>query len=179
MAKVAFSKFDAKVNNKVTNVSYTNSKGETIEYEVKEYLTFEEKMEMINRIVNYSIDDNGFANPLKERLYTTLEMVYAYTNLNFTAKQKEDEFKLYDLLMATGIYQNVLDNIGSNEFVEVTSAVKEFIKNVYTFKNSAIGILSFIAGDYSALDYQASDIQEKLADPDNLSLLKDVVSKLN
>lgn len=179
MAKVAFSKFDAKVNNKVKNVSYTNSKGETIEYEVREYLPFEEKMEVINRIVNYCIDENGFANPLKEKLYTVLEMVYAYTNLSFTEKQKENEFKLYDLFMSTGIYQSVIDNIGVSEFVEIKASISEFIRNVYAFKNSAVGILSFIAGDYSALDYQASDIQVKLADPDNLSLLKDVVSKLS
>ena len=32
--------------------------------------------------------------------------------------------------------------------------------------------------DYSNLDFEASDIQKKIADPENLSLLKDILTKL-
>ena len=33
--------------------------------------------------------------------------------------------------------------------------------------------------DYKNLDLEASDIQKKIADPDNLTLLKDVITKLD
>ena len=67
-------------------ISYVNSKNETIEFEVKKYLPIEEKMEMISNIINQSVDDNGFYNPMRIKIFTTLEVIYAYTNLNFTAK---------------------------------------------------------------------------------------------
>jgi hypothetical protein len=41
-----------------------------------------------------------------------------------------------------------------------------------------MGILSHIASDYSAIEMDASKIQQMLADPESLTLLKEVVSKL-
>ena len=44
--------------------------------------------------------------------------------------------------------------------------------------NSVYGIMENIANDYSEVGAQAEDIQKKIADPNNLTLLKDVMSKL-
>jgi hypothetical protein len=41
-----------------------------------------------------------------------------------------------------------------------------------------LGILDTVKSDYSNLNLEATEIQEKLADPNNLSLLRDVVNKL-
>lgn len=41
-----------------------------------------------------------------------------------------------------------------------------------------MGILDTISQDYSNLNLEASAIQEKLADPENMTLLKSVLSKL-
>ena len=40
------------------------------------------------------------------------------------------------------------------------------------------GILDTVTADYSNLDLNASEIQSKLADPENMKLLKDVLTKL-
>ena len=47
MAKVPFSKLQAKVNNKVVTLSYNNLAGEEIYYEVKSYLSFAEKLDLV------------------------------------------------------------------------------------------------------------------------------------
>jgi hypothetical protein len=65
MAKVAFSKLEAKVNTKLNVISFVNSKGEEVSYEVKYYLPIEEKLTMISNIINQSIDDNGYYNPMR------------------------------------------------------------------------------------------------------------------
>jgi hypothetical protein len=62
---------------------------------------------MITKIINQSLDDNGYYNPIRVKIFTVLEVVFAYTNLSFTAKQKENIFKLYDQLVSTGIFQEV------------------------------------------------------------------------
>lgn len=178
MAKVPFSKLQATVDGCDCKVFYYNKNGEKVYYEVKHYLPFEEKLDLISTIVSLSIDDKGYCNPMKVKLYTTLEVVYAYTNLNFTQKMKEEPFKLYDILVSTGIFQDILNNIAEQEWIDIQTSIKEVINNYYSYKNSVMGILDAVSADYSNLSLDASDIQEKLADPDNMQLLKDVLAKL-
>jgi hypothetical protein len=52
MAKVPFSKLDAKICCSTCSTFYCNDKGEEISYEVKYYLPIEEKLEMISKIIN-------------------------------------------------------------------------------------------------------------------------------
>ena len=178
MAKVAFSKLDLKVNNKEISVPYVTSKGEEISFEVKHYLPIKEKMDLVSRIINQSTDDNGFYNPMRVKLYTTLEVVYAYTNLTFTPKQKEDPFKLYDLLVSTGLYDNITSHICNEDLEELEDSIWDTIKSIYSYRNSVLGILENISADYSNLNLDATEIQSKLADPNNMALLKDVLAKL-
>lgn len=178
MAKVPFSKLQANLNSNEHKNFYCNKAGEEVYYEVKEYLPFAEKLELVSRIVNQSIDDNGFYNPMRVKLYMTLEVIFAYSNLSFTEKMKEDPFKLYDILVSTNIADDIIDVIRDTDWVEIQDDVYTTIQNLYDFKNSAMGILSFIASDYSSVEMDASKIQEMLANPENLELLKQVVTKL-
>lgn len=178
MAKVPFSKLQASINNKIVNANYTNKSGDTISYEVKTYLPFKEKLELVSNIINNSVDTNGFYNPMKIKMYMALEIVYSYTNLSFTDKVKEDPCKLYDILISTNIYEDIINCIAKSDIVEIETCVWETIKNIYSYKNSALGILEIITQDYDALDFDASAIQEKIADPENIALLKDVLNKL-
>lgn len=178
MAKVPFSKLDVKLDSRDLVVSRENSKGEVIQFEVKSYLPVKEKMDLVSRIINQSTDDNGFYNPMRVKLYTTLETVYAYTNLTFTPKQKEDPFKLYDLLVSSGLYDTITGHICNEDLEELEGSIWETIKSIYSYRNSVMGILENISADYSNLNLDATEIQSKLADPNNMALLKDVLTKL-
>lgn len=178
MAKVPFSKLQAKVNNEVTKLSYCNSAGEEIHYEVKHYLPFIEKLELVSRIINNSIDDNGFYNPMRVKYNMVLEIIYAYTNLSFTEKMKEDSFKLYDILVSSGIYEDIIHVILEKDWTEIEEGVWSTIDNIYQYRNSAMGILDAVSTDYSNLNLDATAIKEELSNQDNLRLLRDVVSKL-
>ena len=178
MAKVPFSKLQASVNGSDCKTYYNNRDGEEVYYEVKQYLPLKDKVDMIERIINQSIDDNGFYNPMKVKLYMTLEVTYAYTNLSFTDKMKEDGYKLYDILVSTGIFQDILNSIKETEWAEIQENVWTTIKNIYDYRNSVFGILDTVSKDYSDLNLDATEIQKKIADPDNMSLLKDIFAKL-
>lgn len=178
MAKVPFSKLQAKVDNEVTKISYCNLAGEEIYYEVKHYLPFAEKIDLVSRIINYSVDDNGFYNPMRVKLYMTLEVIYAYTNLSFTEKMKEDPFKLYDILISTNIFDTVLKAISENDWEEIQDSVWDTIENIYNYKNSVMGILESVKADYSAVNVDMSELQENLGNTENLQLLRDIIGKL-
>ena len=178
MAKVPFSKLEVKINGNDCQNFYHNSKGEEVYYDVKQYLPLKEKLELVSRIINQSVDDNGFYNPMRVKMYMYLEVVYAYTNLSFTAKQKEDPFKLYDLLVSTGIFTDIVNCIREKDWSEIKECTWQTIENIYKYKNSVMGILDNISTDYSNLNLDASEIQKKLADPENMELLRDVLTKL-
>ena len=178
MAKVPFSKLQVSVNTKDTVLSYCNKSGEEIKYEVKSYLPFGEKLDLVSRIINHSIDNNSYYNPMRVKLFMSLEVVYAYTNLSFTEKMKDDPFKLYDILVSTGIFTDIINAIDDNDWEEIQESVWSTIDNIYKYRNSVIGILDTLKDDYSSLDFDATAIQAKLADPENMQLLKDVLAKL-
>ena len=173
MAKVSLTKLGLKVNQDIKNIEFN----EQI-IEVKQYLPINEKLELISSVINSAADENNFSNPVKENVFLTLEILYHYTNINFTDKQKEDPVKLYDLVVSSGLVNKVTDLIPEEELDEVINGVAQSVKAIYAYKNSALGILESISQDYSALNLDATEIQKKLADPDNMALLKQVLTKL-
>ena len=173
MAKVSLTKLGLKVNQDVKNIEFNEQN-----IEVKQYLPINEKLELISSVINSAADENNFSNPVKENVFLTLEILYHYTNINFTDKQKEDPVKLYDLVVSSGLVNKVTDLIPEEELDEVINGVAQSVKAIYTYRNSALGILESISQDYSTLNLDATEIQQKLADPDNMALLKQVLTKL-
>lgn len=173
MPKVPFSKLNLKKIDKVQVVTING-----LEVEVKQYLPVAEKLELIANVLNNSADDNNFANPVKTYVLSHLEIIYAYTNLSFTDKQKEDPAKLYDILETNGIIDSIILAMPPSEYDNLIEDITSTIDAYYKYKNSALGILEAATTDYKNLDLEASDIQKKIADPDNLTLLKDVITKL-
>ena len=173
MAKVSLTKLGLKVKQDVKNIEFN----EQI-IEVKQYLPINEKLELISSVINSAADENNFSNPVKENVFLTLEILYHYTNINFTDKQKEDPVKLYDLVVSSGLVNKVTDLIPEEELDEVINGVAQSVKAIYTYRNSALGILESISQDYSGLNLEATEIQQKLSDPNNMALLKQVLTKL-
>lgn len=173
MARIPFSKLKLTKKEDVKNIAIND-----VEIEVKQYLPTSEKIEIITNTLQNSADDNNFANPVKVEVFLNLEMIYAYTNLSFTDKQKEDASKLYDLLEVNGVIAAVVEAIPETEYNLLLTWTQETIDAFYTYRNSVMGILEQVSADYSNLDLDATKIQTKLADPQNLELLKGVMTKL-
>ena len=173
MAKVSFTKLGLKKNEEI-EILHINEQ----DIEVKQYLPINEKLELISSVINSAADENNFSNPVKENVFLTLEILYHYTNINFTDKQKEDPVKLYDLVVSSGLVNKVTDLIPEEELDEVINGLAQSVKSIYSYRNSVLGILESISKDYSNLDLDAAEIQQKLADPENMAFLKQVLTKL-
>ena len=173
MAKIGFTKLGLKPNNEIQNIEFNE---QTIE--IKQYLPVEEKLELITNVLELSHDSNNFSNPVKVSVYTTLEIIEKYTNVNFTEKQKENPTKLYDLLNSNGLLEKIIDAVPQIEYDELIHGIYNTIDAVYSYQNSVLGILDTISQDYSNLNLDATEIQKKLADPENMALLKNIMTKL-
>ena len=156
MAKVSFTKLGLKKNEDVEIVEWNEQK-----IEVKQYLPIEDKLKLITAIIQNSIDDNGYYNPAKIYVYTIVEMINFYTNINFTEKQKTDIAKTYDLIVSSGFSAKV--------FVAI---------NPYEYKNSIYGIMEALGQDFKDLNLEATEIEEKIGNKENLKLLKEVMDKM-
>lgn len=173
MAKVSLTKLGLKVNQDIKTIEFN----EQI-IEVKQYLPVNEKLVLIGNVINFAHDENNFSNPVKISIYTTLEIMYNYTNINFTDKQKEDPAKLYDMLISSGLVSEIINAIPEAEYHEILCGVSDTIEAVYTYRNSVMGILDTISQDYSSLEFDATNIQKSLSDPNNMELLKQILTKL-
>lgn len=173
MAKIAFTKFGLKKND---NIKIVNING--LDVEIKQYLPVDEKLILISKVLSKAADENNFSNPVKLDVFTKLEILFAYTNISFTEKQKEDSIRLFDLLEGNNIFNIIINSIPEIEYNCIVNGVKKCGEAVYAYRNSILGILDTISADYSDLSLNATDIQSKIADPENLSLLKNIMEKL-
>jgi len=173
MAKISFTKLSIAKNANVITI-YHNEQP----IEIKEYLPVEEKLNLISDIINNSVDTNNFYNPARVYIYKIIGIIQAYTNINFTDKQKEDVYKLFDFLVGSGLAKKIILAIPDEEMNFIQEATEETIKSIYNYKNSALGIMETISQDYSNLNLNATEIQQKLADPANMEFLKTVLAKM-
>lgn len=177
MAKVTFNKLSLKKKQEITKLKINN---ETIE--VKQYLPINEKLELVQKIVNFLLSDENadkFINDGKLKVYFTIYTLETYTNISFTDKQKEEIFKTYDLLIENfEIFNSIWSSIPDAERYEVLDYANNALNGIIKYKNSAMGILEQLQENYDALDLDVTKIRNKLADPNNLSLIKDILNKL-
>ena len=175
MAKLSFSKLGLSKNTSVNNIEFN---GQNIE--IKQYLPINDKAILASNVLNYAIGDGvtRFVNPLQVEVYTLLQVIEKYTNINFTDKQKEDPAKLYDLIVSSGLWNIIFEHIDKNDYNTVINYINKSIESFYNYYNSIYCILENINKQYETMDLDATKIQEKLNDPQNMSLLREVLEKL-
>ena len=172
MAKVSFLKLALPKTSTTGNLDIN---GQTVE--VKKYLPVDEKLELIAEVINQSHDENNFPNPLKVEVFFTIAIVKYYTNITFTEKQLETPTKIYDMFILGG-FNLIKEMIPADEYNHLKIALDKTLDAIYAYRNSVLGILDSVSTDYSNLNLDAAGIQKTIADPNNLALLKDVLTKL-
>lgn len=174
MAKVSFSKLKIKT---VEDVKTFDWEGNTIE--VRQYLPIQEKLALIGRVIEAAHEqDYNYCNPVKKDVFLRLEMVFAYTNVSFTDKQKEDLPKLYDLLYSSGFFAEVWEKMDDDEFWLLNQEVNDTIDSLYKYQNSVLGLLDTVSTDYDNLNLDLDKLKEKISDPEQLKLVKGILDKL-
>lgn len=141
---------------------------------LKQYLPMNDKVSLIEEVVEKAGEVN-FANPLKLDVFFNLALIENYTNIGIDA---DKPLETYDLLEQNGIFTLVIQNLPTSEYNGLITFLDQTIKGFYDYKNSALGIMETISTDYSNLKLDSEEIRQNLGDKNNLSLLKDVVTKL-
>ena len=141
MSKVSYTNLKLKINNSVETFDFN---GQNIE--VKQYLAAEDKYDLIMITLQKSEED-GIYNPFKLDLYFHLHLVFMYTNLSFTERQKDNELKLYDTLKSNGFIDLMLEYIPTTEYNDLITFMEEIKHDILEYTNTAGAVLQKVIND--------------------------------
>lgn len=174
MAKLAFSKLTLQKNSQVKEWSFNEQS-----IEVKQYLSIKERMDIAQLVIQQVIDfNNEFLNEFVFHMYMDLAIVFNYTNLSFTDKQKEDLYKLYDLFVGSGFIKELKKQVDCNQTDDLEVYTYKTLNGYYKYHNSVYGIMDAMNQNYSNLNLDVNELQDKISNPESLSLVKDILTKM-
>lgn len=124
--------------------------------EVLDYLPIEDKYDLVMITLQKSFED-GYYNPLKIDMYFHLHLIYMYTNITFTDKQREDENKLYDTLKSNGFIDVFLTDLSDSQYDELFIWINETKEELLKQSRSFNGILKTLIDE---LPKQAEKAQQ-------------------
>ena len=122
--------------------------GNGISIEVLNYLPINEKFNLIEKTLEKSYENNIY-NPVKLDMYFALNLVYLYSNISFTDKQREDENKLYDVLQSNGVLDKIIDAIDDEEYNYLYTLLVETEEKRNEYGKSLIGIIDAMSSTIS------------------------------
>lgn len=173
MAKLAFTKI-SKVKSLPTQ-SYSFG-GETIE--VEQYLPLNDKITLIENVIELAGDEVGFFNIVKLEAYYRIYMIKNYTNITFTEKQMEDITKLYDLIELNGVWKAVESMIPEKERTYIWNNILELAQRITDYNNSVLGILKTIQTSSVATEDNIMNLLNQLQENENFKLVKELAPSL-
>lgn len=152
MAKVSYANLKLKINTEVSSFEFRGN-----EIEVLNYLPVEDKYDLV-MITLQKAEEDGIYNPILLDIYFHLHMIYMYTNLSFTEKQKENELKIYDTLKSNGFLDSFLMTIPEDEYTELFEYIEKIMEDTLIYRNTAGAVLQSVIQDLPKNAQIAADI---------------------
>ena len=172
MAKVSYANLKLKPLNTVSSFEFGGQ-----QVEVLNYLPIEDKYDLV-MITLQKAEENGIYNPILLDLYFHLHLVYMYTNLSFTDKQKENELKIYDTLVSNGFFDKFFEAMDENEYKELMDYIEELKETILYYRNTAGAVLQSIIQDLPENAQAAADIVKSF-DPKQYQAVIDFTTAAN
>lgn len=170
MNRITYNKLNLKVNDNTNKIKI----GEN-EIEVFQYLPIRDKSDLIYAALRKSQNEYGVDHMLVD-VYFHLYIVYMYTNIVFTQKQKEDEMKLYDALSSNGILEKIIEAMNEQEYNFLYDALENIIVQIDEYKKSAAAVINKMVNDMPRNAEKAAEIVENF-NPDKYKGLMNTAIK--
>jgi hypothetical protein len=170
-----------KVNELINNIKGNPNASMSKLIGVKQYLPFEDKIELVKRIVDKSSTvENGLIkiNGIDQYYNFTVETIEAYTNIEF-----ENGYEDYDALCAYGVLGSIiatfegeynmilsLVEMEKKHVLERNSVENQLVKLLNTVEHKVSQVADVIAEKASAFDFSGLNISEE-----DLKNLSDVI----
>lgn len=140
--KVSFANLKLKVNTEVNEFDYLDNK-----FEVLKYLPISDKFDLVNIVLQNSKRKDGYYDPIQLEKYFNLYIVYMYSNINFTDKQKEDESKIYDSLKSNGFIDAFIDQFDESEYNELYIWLEDTKNAILDYRYTVVSLIQGLITD--------------------------------
>ena len=170
--KVSYANMKLKVNTEVKTFEFGGQK-----VEVLQYLPAQDKYDLLMITLQKALE-NGMYNEFKLNLYFELNLVYLYTNISFTEKQREDEFKLYDNLKSNGFFELFFQAINEDEYNELFAQLNAIKDANLANRMSVAAVINQLIDDLPANAETAAKIVENF-DPKQFKEVIDFATYAN
>lgn len=134
--KVSYTNMKLKVNTEVNTFEFAGQK-----IDVLKYLPAKDKYDLLMITLQEATEQGDAYNDFLISMHFELNLVYMYTNISFTEKQREDEFKLYDTLKSNGFFNLFYQALNEDEYNELFASLNALRKDTITYKLSMSSVL--------------------------------------
>lgn len=131
----------------------------------------------IDDIVFTAFHQGGF-NPTLYEVATRLAVVTMFTDILFTAKEKEKPYLVYNTIETLGLYPQIVEAIDSDEYKTFISLLEDSIEYEVKHRSSVQGIVDTLINSIPKLGEAAVQGLQGF-DPEQLTTLMDIISSTN
>ena len=124
---------------------------------VLDHLPIQEQYNIVN-ITLQKADENGVFHPIKRDMYFELNLVYAYTNLEFSEDDRANEPELYDKLRASGLLAAIKQALPQEEYDELNGWLYAAEVELSTRRNTMAGAITDLIDNLTPNAEQAAEI---------------------
>ena len=142
------------------------------------YLPISDKNDLISIALQKAEVETGVYNDILLDMYFHLNIIYLYTNIEFSDEDRADEFALYDILEANEVIDKVIAAIGEEEYQLLEDYLQEVKWSNIKFKTSAAGVLKIFTEDLPKNAAAAQAIVDNF-DKDKYQSVKDFATAAN
>ena len=172
MAKISYASLKLKTNTQIKEIKWEDK---TIE--VAQYLPISDKYDLIMITLQKAKEDILY-NPVKLDMYFHLHLVYMYTNLSFTDKQKEDEAKIYDALEGSGLLTEIIKNMSEAEYNDLWDKLNDYMEAELKYTTTIAAVIKTFINDLPKQMEAAANIVNNF-DKEKFSEVTDFAKALN
>ena len=170
--KVSYTNMKLKVNTQVNTFQFAGQK-----IDVLKYLPAKDKYDLL-MVTLQKATEQGAYNDFLVTMYFELNLVYMYTNISFTEKQREDEFKLYDALKSNGFFEIFFQTFNEDEYNELYSCLNSLQQNTMKYRMSMASTFNNLIDNLPKNAEAAAKIVQKF-DPNQYKAVVDFARAAN
>lgn len=141
-----------------------------VNIQVKKYFPVSDIYDVIMITLQKSYED-GIYNPIKLDEYLVLNLIYMFSNIEFSAEDREDEDKLFDELQSSGFIDKFLSVVDKRTYDDLCNTIDTLVNKKESYLNSFSGTVKRLVEDMSI---NAEEIQ-KIVDNFDKEKFKEVI----
>lgn len=126
---------------------YNTIKLNSLEVKVLQYLPISDKIDIIQIALQRSEEEDGLYNELLLDMYFHLNIIFCYTDLEFSDEDLGDLMALYDRLESHGFISEIISAMDSDEYKNLVDYLEIMKKEKLEYKNTAAAVLRGIIQD--------------------------------